>query len=201
VDDSAERLRRIERDLHDGTQARMVTLAMHLGMAKEELAADALDVTQARMLVDLAHRTAKEALVEVRELARGIHPSALDTGLDPALATLAARNPIPVRLTVNVPRRPPASVETIAYFCVAELLTNINKHSGARHAEVDVAHSGGSLRIAVTDDGLGGASVRYGGGLAGLADRVRVVDGRMSVASPPGGPTVITVILPTMDGR
>jgi signal transduction histidine kinase len=194
VDDSAERLRRIERDLHDGTQARMVAVAMHLGLAKEEL--DGLNLVQARVLVDLAHRHAKEALTEVRELARGIHPSALDKGLDPALATLAARNPIPVRLTVEVPRRPPASIETIAYFCVSELITNLNKHSGTGVASVSVTQQGGRLLVTVSDDGRGGALVVAGGGLAGLADRVRTVDGQLSIVSPAGGPTTITVTLP-----
>jgi signal transduction histidine kinase len=179
VDDSAERLRRIERDLHDGTQARMVAVAMHLGLAKEEL--DDLNLEQARVLVDLAHRHAKAALTEVRDLARGIHPSALDKGLDPALATLAARNPIPVRLTVDVPRRPPAAIETIAYFCVAELLTNLNKHSGARAASVSVTQQGDRLLIVVSDDGRGGAAVVPGGGLAGLIDRLRTVDGQLSI--------------------
>lgn len=193
VQESAAALRRIERDLHDGAQARLVALAMNLGAAKEHLEQSDAD-SQARELVGSAHRDAKAALVELRDLVRGIHPPILDSGLDAALATLAARSPVAVDLTVTVPARPSAAVETIAYFCVAELLTNVAKHSGAPSAVVGVEERGGRLRIRVTDSGRGGAQAR--GGLAGLADRVRTVDGRLDIDSPAGGPTVVTVELP-----
>ncbi|GGR51443.1 histidine kinase [Actinoplanes ianthinogenes] len=193
VQDSAAALRRIERDLHDGAQARLVALAMNLGAAKEQLAQIDAD-PQARELVGTAHRDAKAALVELRDLVRGIHPPILDSGLDAALGTLAARSPVPVELTVDLTDRPPPAVETIAYFCVAELLTNVVKHSGAPCAVVVVEQSGGRLRLRVTDHGRGGAQLR--GGLAGLFDRVRTVDGHLDVSSPVGGPTVVTVELP-----
>jgi signal transduction histidine kinase len=200
VDDSAAALRRIERDLHDGAQARLVALAMKLGMAREELEGDdpELAVARARTLVDTAHRSAKEALVELRDLARGIHPPVLDTGLDAALATLTAASAVPVRLRVDLPRRPDPAIETIAYFCTAELLTNVAKHSGARHAAVELTERDGKLSLVVRDDGRGGARVEpRGGGLAGLADRVGTVDGTIEVVSPPGGPTEVTVTLPS----
>jgi signal transduction histidine kinase len=192
VDDAAARLRRIERDLHDGTQARMVALAMHLGMVKDELDGTP-DLEMTRKLVDLAHRNAKEALVEVRDLARGIHPAALDKGLDAALATLAARSPVPVTLSVDLPVRPPAALAAIAYFCTAELLTNIAKHAQARSATVTVTPD---LRIVVTDDGVGGAAANPGSGLAGLRERVATVDGTLAVSSPAGGPTRVVIEFP-----
>jgi signal transduction histidine kinase len=206
VDDAAAALRRIERDLHDGAQARLVALAMKLGMAKEELEGDDPQavVARARILVDTAHRNAKEAIVELRDLARGIHPPVLDSGLDAGLAALAARSAVPVGLRVDVPDRPSPAIETIAYFCAAELLTNVAKHSQARHATVEATQRDGVLRLVVADDGRGGAHVAAGAGrdpggtgLAGLADRVRTVDGRLEIASPPGGPTVVTVELPS----
>ena len=204
VDDAAATLRRIERDLHDGAQARLVALAMRLSMAKENLAgetvdddAPALDVARARALVDAAHRDAKEAIVEVRDLARGIHPPVLDRGLDAALTTLGARSAIPVDVRVHLPDRPSASIETIAYFCAAELLANVTRHSGARNAIIEASLTDGRLRVRVTDDGAGGARVGGGSGLAGLTDRVRTVDGRLEIDSPHGGPTVITVDLPS----
>jgi signal transduction histidine kinase len=193
VEDADARLRRIERDLHDGTQARMVALAMHLGMVKEELAGTPnLDTT--RKLVDLAHTNAKEALTEVRDLARGIHPAALDNGLDPALATLAARSSIPVELTVDLPQRPPPAVEAIAYFCTAELLTNIVKHANATTAKVSVSPG---PRIEVADDGVGGAEARPGSGLTGLRERVATVDGTLTIHSPRGGPTTVVIEFPS----
>jgi signal transduction histidine kinase len=200
VDDSAAALRRIERDLHDGAQARLVALAMKLGMAREELEGDdpELAVARARTLMDTAHRSAKEALVELRDLARGIHPPVLDKGLDAALATLTAGSAVPVRLRADLPRRPDPAIETIAYFCTAELLTNVAKHSGARHAAVELTERDGKLSLVVRDDGRGGARVEpRGGGLAGLADRVGTVDGTIEVVSPPGGPTEVTVTLPS----
>ena len=206
VDDSAARLRRIERDLHDGAQAQMVAVAMKLGLAREKLGAHEgtiapgiteADLERALQLVDAAHRSAKEAITELRDLARGIHPPVLDHGLGTALSTLAARSDVPVELIVDLPERPSASIETIAFFCAAELLTNVAKHSGARHATLEAVHVPGLLRVRVTDDGDGGARVEPRGGLAGLAERVRTVDGRLLVSSPAHGPTVVTVELPS----
>ena len=202
VDDSAARLRRIERDLHDGAQAQMVAVAMKLGLAREKLGGTATgtaqaDVARALELVDAAHRGAKDAIIELRDLARGIHPPVLDQGLGTALATLAARSDVPVELVIDVPERPSAAIETIAYFCAAELLTNVAKHSGARHATLEAVHAPGLLRVRVSDDGSGGARIEARGGLAGLAERVRTVDGRLQVSSPPRGPTMVTVELPS----
>jgi signal transduction histidine kinase len=199
VDDAAAKLRRIERDLHDGTQARLVSLAMKIGLAKEELAGvnGPVDLAAARIAVDAAHQSAKTALVEVRDLARGIHPPALDRGLDAALATLAARSPVPVLLAVDLSVRPSPAVETIAYYCVAELLTNIAKHSGARQAQVMVGQNGERMLVRVTDDGAGGACREGGTGLVGLAERIRTVDGHLALDSPDGGPTVIEIDIPT----
>jgi signal transduction histidine kinase len=198
VDDAAARLRRIERDLHDGAQIRLATLAMNLGMAKEKLgdSAEPRDVTQARELVDAAHRGAKEALVELRDLAKGIHPPVLDNGLDDALATLAAGSATPVELCSDIPERPAPAIETIAYFCAAELLANAAKHSHANRITIQAAGREGRLRLAVGDDGVGGADPTRGSGLSGLAQRVRTVDGRLRIDSPPGGPTRVTVELP-----
>jgi len=206
VDDTAALLRRVERDLHDGAQARLIAVAMQLGLAREKLAADgpgggagAADpdrLDRARELVDAAHRGAKEALTELRDLARGIHPPALDHGLAEALATLAARSAVPATLTADVPVRPTPAIETIAYFCAAELLANVAKHSGAGRAAIGVTADGAALRLSVSDNGAGGAALRPGGGLAGLAQRVAVVDGTLAVSSPDGGPTVVTVDLP-----
>jgi len=202
VDDSAARLRRIERDLHDGAQAQMVAVAMKLGLAQEKLGgmvggARQADLERVLELVAAAHRGAKEAITELRDLARGIHPPVLDQGLGTALATLAARSEVPVELTVDLPERPSAAIETIAYFCAAELLANVTKHSGARHATLEVAHVPGLLRLRVSDDGTGGARIEAHGGLAGLAERVATVDGKLQISSPPGGPTVIAVELPS----
>ena len=198
VEDSAARLRSIERDLHDGAQAQLVALAMKLGLAKDKLVDTAPpDLTRVAQLVDDAHRSAIEAIAELRTLARGIHPSALDNGLADALATLAARSAIPVELMTDIPERPSAAIETIAYFSAAELLANVAKHSGARHATLEAVHVPGLLRIRVTDDGQGNASPVPAGGLRGLAERVRTVDGRLDIDSPAGGPTVVTVELPS----
>ena len=202
VDDSAARLRRIERDLHDGAQAQMVAVAMKLGLAKEKLGGTAGtaaqdDFQRALELVDAAHASAKQAIIELRDLARGIHPPVLDHGLDTALATLTASSGVPVELVADLPERPSAAIETIAYFCAAELLANVAKHSGARHATLEAVHVPGLLRVRVSDDGAGGARIEAGGGLAGLAERLRTVDGRMEISSPPGGPTVVTVEMPS----
>jgi signal transduction histidine kinase len=199
VDDAAARLRRIERDLHDGTQAQLVAVAMKLSLARDRLktGASATDVARALELVDTAHITTKEAIGELRDLVRGIHPPVLDNGLAAALATLAARSPIPAELAADLPVRPSPSIETIAYFCVTELLTNVVKHSGAHRVTIEVTGSGKGLRLRVTDDGVGGAVPGPNTGLSGLTDRVRMVDGRLTIHSPAGGPTVIRIDLPT----
>ncbi|MFK4104765.1 sensor histidine kinase [Streptomyces sp. NPDC019531] len=194
VDDSAALLRRLERDLHDGAQVRLVALALSLDMAREHLGPDG--DARVRRLVESAHHNATEALAELRDLARGIHPPALDDGLPDALATLAARSTVPVELAVDVPDRPTPAIETIAYFCAAELLTNVIKHSGAHHAVLRVTQLDGVLRLCVTDDGRGGAETGTGSGLTGLTQRVRTVDGTLDISSPAGGPTSVTVSLP-----
>ncbi|WP_194915718.1 sensor histidine kinase [Catenulispora rubra] len=200
VDDSAARLRRIERDLHDGAQAQLVALAMQLGEAKENLDATGsgseLDLVETRALIDTAHRSAKQAINELRDLARGIHPAALDNGLRDALGTLAARSAMPVTVNVALGERPDRAIETIAYFCAAELLTNAAKHGAPSRVALSVVQEDGRLSLTVEDDGRGGAQVGYGGGLAGLLDRVRTVDGSLAVDSPVGGPTLVLVKLP-----
>jgi len=198
VDDAAAQLRRVERDLHDGAQIRLATLAMHLGLARETLARPdgAADVDRARELVDAAHRDAKQALGELRDLARGIHPPVLDSGLDDALATLAATSAIPVELACDLPQRPAPAIETIAYYCAAELLANAAKHSHAGRVTVQADGRHGRLVLEVGDDGVGGADPARGSGLAGLAQRVSTVDGRLRIASPRGGPTLVSVQLP-----
>jgi signal transduction histidine kinase len=192
VDDAAAMLRRIERDLHDGAQARLVALTMQLTMINE-----AVPEGPARELSATAQATAKEAIAELRELVRGIHPPVLDQGLDAALASLAARSAVPVELHAAIGERPTAAIESIAYFCAAELLTNVAKHSGATRARLNVTQAGDRLRLRVRDDGTGGARVGAGSGLSGLLDRIRTVDGHLEVDSPPGGPTVVTVGLPS----
>ena len=194
VDDSAATLRRLERDLHDGAQVRLATLAMNLGMAREKLGDDASP--EARELVDAAHQGAKEALIDLRNLARGIHPPALDNGLADALATLAASSAIPAGLTAAIPQRPAPAIETIAYFCAAELLANAAKHSYANRVTIEVAEHDQMLVLRVGDDGRGGADPARGSGLSGLGQRVSTVDGCLEIASPPGGPTRVTVRLP-----
>ncbi|MET8851807.1 sensor domain-containing protein [Amycolatopsis sp. NPDC004625] len=192
VEDAALRLRRIERDLHDGAQAQLVALAMKLGLAKDELAD--VDLPEVKALVTAAHTNAKQALTELRDLARGIHPAALDAGLDVALATLVATSGIDARVAVFLPRRPPPSLETIVYFSAAELLTNAAKHGGT--TLVQVTEERDALWLRVSDGGRGGARLVPGGGLAGVAERLRTVDGELIVASPPGGPTEVTARVP-----
>ena len=195
VDAAEAERRRIERDLHDGAQQRLVALAMELGRAKARFTDDP---DGARLLVDQAHAQAKEALTELRNLVRGVHPPVLtDRGLDAALSGLVALCPVPTDTHVDVPVRPKAAVEAVAYFVVAEALTNIAKHSRASHAKLVVEGSGypGMLTVMISDDGIGGADPS-GAGLRGLADRVSGVDGRLSVESPSGGPTIIAVELP-----
>jgi signal transduction histidine kinase len=200
VDDSAVRLRQIERDLHDGAQAQLVALAMQLGEAKENLEATGggseLDLAETRALIDTAHRNAKQAINELRDLARGIHPPALDNGLRDALGTLAARSAMPVTVNVALGGRPDRAIETIAYFCAAELLTNAAKHAAPTRAALSVVQEDGRLMLTVEDDGRGGAQIGYAGGLAGLLDRVRTVDGSLALDSPRGGPTRVIVKLP-----
>ncbi|MEK2471839.1 sensor histidine kinase [Streptomyces noursei] len=194
VDTAAADLRRIERDLHDGAQARLVALAMDLGLAKEKLAADP---QAAARMVDEAHGEVKVALQELRDLARGIHPAILtDRGLGPALSALAGRCTVPVTVEVDLDRRPAPAIEGIAYFTVSELLQNVAKHSGADRAAVDVWHTADQLMLMVSDNGRGGASTEAGGGLAGLAERLGSVDGLLVVDSPAGGPTTVTAELP-----
>ncbi|GHJ34879.1 sensor histidine kinase [Streptomyces sp. TS71-3] len=194
VDTAAADLRRIERDLHDGAQARLVSLAMELGLAKEKLAEDP---DAAARMVDEAHGEVKTALQELRDLARGIHPAVLtDRGLGAALSAVAARCTVPVQVDVDLPARPVPALEGIAYFTVSELLQNVSKHSGAAHALVDAWQVDNRLMLQVTDDGTGGADSTAGSGLRGLAERLGAVDGVLVVDSPPGGPTRVTADLP-----
>jgi len=211
----AER-RRIERDLHDGAQRRLVSLAMQLGMARASLGDDVPEPL--RQVIEQAHDEATEALAELRQLVRGLHPAVLDDrGLDAALSGIAANAPLPVRLRVDAGARCAPAIEAVAYFVVSEALTNVAKHAGASRAEVTVERLGDRLRVVVADDGRGGATLRSGGlgmsppaplegagaaangggtGLRGLAQRAAAVDGTLAVDSPPGGPTRITVELP-----
>ncbi|MET7758984.1 sensor domain-containing protein [Streptomyces sp. NPDC005389] len=194
VDTAAADLRRIERDLHDGAQARLAALAMDLGLAKEKLAEDP---QAAAVLVDEAHGEVKLALQELRDLARGIHPAVLtDRGLDAALSAVASRCAVPVSVDVDLPARPVAAIEGIAYFTVSELLRNVTAHARARRAWVDVWRTGDRLMLQVRDDGVGGAHVVTGRSLSSLTERVGAVDGVLAVDSPEGGPTTVTVELP-----
>lgn len=197
VDAAAEDRRRIERDLHDGAQARLVALAMDLGLAKERMAEDPETAAQ---VVNQAHDEVKAALRELRDLARGIHPAILtERGLGAALANAAGRCAVPVTVDVDLPARPSSAIEGLLYFTASELLTNISKHSGGRSATVRLVRSGQFLELTVTDDGRGGARVEPGGGLAGLGERVRAMDGEFTVTSPPGGPTTAKVRLRWQD--
>jgi signal transduction histidine kinase len=195
VDAAEAERRRIERDLHDGAQQRLVALAMDLGLARQRLERTG-DAATAD-LVGQAHDEAKRAITELRQLVRGIHPAVLtDRGLDAALSAVAARCPVPVDLQVMLPARPPAAIEATAYFVVTEALTNVAKHSHARVARVHVFRRDGWLVVDVADDGVGGAAIERAGGLAGLRDRVRAVEGILRLASPPGGPTSLLAELP-----
>ncbi|WP_019819066.1 sensor histidine kinase [Saccharomonospora saliphila] len=194
VDAAEAERRRIERDLHDGAQQRLVSVAMSLGRARSKFTDDP---DSSRALLDEAHADAKKAVSELRDLARGIYPAVLtDRGLDAALSAQAATAPIPVDIVVELPDRPPAAVESTAYFLVGEALTNLAKHADATEARVRVWREQGSVVVEVTDDGVGGARLRPGGGLAGLADRAATIDGTLSVVSPVGGPTVLRADLP-----
>lgn len=195
VDAADSERRRIERDLHDGAQQRLVALAMGLGVARTRYDEDPEAV---RGMIDSAHDEAKAALAEIRELVRGIHPAVLsDRGLDAAVSALAARCTVPVEVEVAAPQaRPDLAVESAAYFIVAEALANVAKHSQAERARVDVTVRGATLRVAVADDGVGGASAADGTGIAGLERRVAALDGTLLVDSPTGGPTRIVAELP-----
>ncbi|WP_433660296.1 sensor histidine kinase [Nocardia sp. CA-128927] len=204
VDDSTATLRRLERDLHDGTQARLVTIAMALGRAEDRLSSGA----DPRDLIADAHASSKEALTELRELVRGIHPPALELGLGPALETLSARSSVPVELRVHLPERPNPAIEAIAYFSVAELLTNVVKHANATRAWISVVPTDSrTIAVTVRDNGIGGVlepapgEFAAGSGLSGLAARARTVDGTLTVQSPTGGPTVVTILLPKAGSR
>jgi signal transduction histidine kinase len=188
--------RQIERDLHDGAQARLVSLAVDLGRARRRLE-EGGSTEEAAELVRVAHEDAKQALVEIRDLARGIHPAVLtDRGLDAALSALAARSPVPVSLATEIGERPPEAAEAAAYFVVSEALANVVRHSGAERAAVSVVRAGGILVVEVRDDGQGGASPDGGSGLVGLEERVGALGGTLVVESPPGGPTSITAVIP-----
>lgn len=194
VESAETERRRIERDLHDGAQQRLVALAMDLGRAREQFERDP---ERARELITDAHEEAKAALSELRDLVRGIHPAVLsDRGLDAALSAVVARVDVPVDLDVNVPRRLSPAVESTAYFVVTEALTNVVRHSLAHRAEVKLAQAGGKLLIEVSDDGMGGADPAGGTGLAGLAGRVESLGGWLHVVSPPGGPTTLMAEIP-----
>ncbi|WP_246342370.1 sensor histidine kinase [Actinomadura verrucosospora] len=194
VDAAEFERRRIERDLHDGAQQRLLAVAMDIGRARAKLDQDP---EGARELIEQAHAGTKEAITELRDLARGIYPAILtDRGLDPALSGLAGRAPVPVEVDVDLPERPPAAVESIAYFIVAEALANIAKYARATRASVRVAREDRWVVVEVTDNGAGGAAARPGGGLAGLADRAATIDGMLIVDSPPGGPTIVRADLP-----
>lgn len=194
VDAADAERRRIERDLHDGTQQRLTSLAMNLGIAK----ATFKDLPMpARKALDDAHDEAKQALVELRMLVRGLHPAVLDDrGLDAALSGIVARSPIPIQLDVDLPVRPPRTIEAVAYFVISEALTNVIKHARANVVQVVVTSDGEWLSLRVTDDGVGGADNSKGSGLDGLRQRIDAVDGHLLVDSPVGGPTHILAELP-----
>lgn len=194
VDAADAERRRIERDLHDGAQQRITALAVNLGIARATLTD--LPEAGARAL-EQAHEEAKQALTELRDLVRGLHPAVLeDRGLDAALSAVAARSPVPVRLKVDMDRRAGREAEAVAYFVVSEALTNVARHSGAANATVEVALRDDRLHLTVADDGNGGADPDLGTGLRGLADRVRSIDGTFRFTSPTGGPTTIEAELP-----
>ncbi|MGE3620448.1 MAG: sensor histidine kinase [Acidimicrobiia bacterium] len=194
IDAAEAERRRIERDLHDGAQQRLVALAVDLGAARERLDADPAG---ARALVAEAHEEAKAALREIRDLVRGIHPVILeDRGLDAALSAVVARAPVPVELDVQLTTRPPDAVESAAYFVVSEALANVARHAGATRAHVSIVQSGDRLVVEIRDDGRGGADPSRGTGLRGLHDRVVALGGTMDLLSPPGGPTTLLVELP-----
>jgi signal transduction histidine kinase len=193
VEHQESELARIERDLHDGAQARLVALGMQIGLAEQKLASD--PAAAQALLAEARHGT-REALAELRDLARGIHPPVLaDRGLEAAVSALAARTPLRVDVKVDLPARPPQAVETAAYFVVAEALANSGKHAGAGRIEIGLHERDGCLVVEVKDDGVGGADAD-GSGLRGLARRVGALDGRLEVVSPTGGPTTVRAVIP-----
>ncbi|MEU3561280.1 sensor domain-containing protein [Kitasatospora sp. NPDC006786] len=225
--ENTDRLRRLERDLHDGTQAQLVALAITLSLVDDVLAAGVPsaggpaggaptegvptgsvpsaggpagsggpDLGRLRTLVDRARAQTDDTIVGLRRLTRGIHPVALDGGLAQALPGLTATSPVPVDVRLDLRERPEEVIERAVYFCAAELLTNVAKHSDARSAELTVTAADGRVRLTVRDDGRGGAAIGAGTGLAGLAERLAAVDGTLRVDSPPGGPTVVGAELP-----
>jgi signal transduction histidine kinase len=194
VESAETERRRIERDLHDGLQPKLVSLALELGLAKARFDRDP---ASARSLINQAHEEAKTAIEDLRGLVRGIHPSVLDErGLDAAFSALVANCSVPVRVAVSLSQRPDQAVEAVAYFVVAEAITNVTKHSDASRASVMITEGAGLLRVLVEDDGSGGARAEPGGGLAGLAARVAAIDGTFAVDSPAGGPTRIEAMIP-----
>ncbi|WHM39005.1 sensor histidine kinase [Streptomyces sp. BPTC-684] len=195
VDTSAAELRRIERDLHDGAQARLVAVGMSLGTVEALIEKDP---AQAKALLAKARESSAEALTELRDLVRGIHPPVLaERGLGDAVRALALRLPVPVEVDVELPAgRADAPVESAAYFAVSEVLTNAVKHARADRIWVDLSYGSGALRISVTDDGRGGARVGGGSGLSGLERRLGTFDGVLAVSSPVGGPTMVTMEIP-----
>lgn len=194
VDIQAAELRRIERDLHDGAQARLVSLGMSLGMAEELMRTD--PDAAARLLAD-ARTDSTEALAELRSLVRGMHPPVLaDRGLAGAVEALALATSVPVAVAADLPGRLPAPVESAAYFAVAEVLTNVAKHADATSARVRLGYADGRLQLTVSDDGRGGAAVTPDGGLRGMQRRLGALDGTLDVTSPPGGPTVVIMEIP-----
>ncbi|MFJ9456760.1 sensor histidine kinase [Kitasatospora sp. NPDC101447] len=195
--ENSDRLRRLERDLHDGTQAQLVALAITLSLADDALADPAEpDLGRLRTLVDRARGQTDDTITGLRRLTRGIHPVALDGGLAEALPGLTATSPVPVTVRLDLRERPVEVIERAVYFCAAELLTNVAKHSGARSADLTASAADGRVRLTVRDDGRGGAAIGTGSGLAGLAERLAAVDGVLRVDSPPGGPTVVSAELP-----
>jgi signal transduction histidine kinase len=189
-----EERRRLERDLHDGAQQRLVSLALNLRLAGSKLETDPAGA--AALLEETASELG-EATTELRELARGLHPAVLsDRGLRPALEALAGRAPVPVELGEPPAERLPAAVESASYFVVAEALTNVARYANASHAEVSVSRSNGQVEVEIRDDGVGGADPAAGSGLRGLADRVAALDGRLEVESPRGAGTTIRAVIP-----
>ncbi|GAA2609360.1 sensor domain-containing protein [Actinomadura fulvescens] len=194
VDASAAELRRIERDLHDGAQARLVAMGMTLGAIEHLLDRDP---AKARLLLAETRQSSAKALHELRDLVRGIHPPVLaDRGIGDAVKALALDHPLQVEVVSTLPGRPQPPVESAAYFAVSEILTNAAKHSGASRVWIDLRYEEGMLRITVTDDGHGGASLEGGTGLRGIERRIGTFDGVLALNSPPGGPTIVTLELP-----
>lgn len=194
VDTAASELRRIERDLHDGAQARLVAMGMNLGTIEALIEKDP---AQAKKMLAMARESSAEALTELRDLVRGIHPPVLaERGLGDAVKALALRLPVATEVTVELPGRAEASVESAAYFAVSEALTNAVKHAGGDRIWVDLHHGEGMLRISVTDNGGGGARIGSGSGLSGIERRLGTFDGVLAVSSPAGGPTMVTMELP-----